>query len=620
MANEFEATDSFGDALEKLASLRRFSGPPSLFWQSYIDALVALTGARFGLVARRREGESPGWRKVVASPANLSGEGFKNFFAGMEALCEACMEKGVVQKEVGGPVRPGEGEVGVAVRLETGRPSERWIAVFLLAGPVATSSDEVIKRLLLANCLPADVQHFQSSNRAPGAAAQAASVLDLVVLLDAHKQFVGMAMAYVNEIAARHRCERVSIGWEERGAVRVKAISHTDKFEPKMEAVKILEQAMEESFDQDEEIYWPPLDGETLITRDHGTFAEAQGVKHLCSVPLRIDGQPVAVLTLERNSDAFLEDEIRLLRLTCDLATPRLADLKRRDRWLGARAAMALREQAAKLIGPEHTWAKILAAAGAIALGVLFLGSREYRVEAPFLLRTESISYLSAPFNGFIAEVDAEIGATSPRGQRLLALDTRDLLLEEAGAAADLMRFRREEEKARASGELADMRISSAQAEQARVRLELVRFRLSQAEVRSPFDAFIVEGDLKKRLGAPVRQGDVLFKVARLDRLYIESRVKERDIHEIAPGARVEIAFASQPKQKFPARVKLIEPIATTAENENVFIVRCELTAPPEKWWRPGLAGTTKITAGRRTFFWILFHRTIDFLRLQFWW
>jgi multidrug resistance efflux pump len=620
MPSDFEATDSFGEALGKLAGLRRFSGPPTLFWQSYIDALVALTGARFGLVARRREGEAPGWRKVVASPANLSGDGLKSFFAGMESLCDACLDKGVVTKEVRGAVSGNEAEVGVAVRLDTGRPSERWVAVFLLTGKPAASAGEVVKQLLLANCLPADVQHFQSSNRAPGAAAQAASVLDLVVLLDAHKKFVAMAMAFANEIAARHHCERVSLGWEERGALRVQAISHTDKFERKMEAVKELEQAMEESYDQDEEIYWPPLDGETLITRDHGTFAGAQGVKHMCSVPLRVDGQPVAVLTLERNSDAFLEDEIRLLRLTSDLATPRLTELKKRDRWFGARAMGGVRGWAAKLIGPEHTWAKILAVVGAIALGILFLGGMDYRVEAPFLLRTESISYLSAPFNGFIAEVDAEIGMTSAKGQRLLSLDTRDLLLEEAGAAADLMRFRREEEKARAVGELADMRISAAQAEQARVRLELVRFRLSQADIRSPFDAFVVEGDLKKRLGAPVRQGDVLFKVARLDRLYIECKVKERDIHEIAIGAPVEIAFASQPKHKFPAKVKLIEPIATTTENENVFIVRCEVSAPPEKWWRPGLAGTTKITAGHRTFFWILFHRTIDFLRLLLWW
>ena len=288
MSDDFEPANPFGDALGKLAGLRRFSGPPGIFWQSYVDALVAVSGARYGIVVRRREGETPGWRRVVASPANLTGHDLTAFFSGVEALCEAAMAKGDATKEIGRSEGGGT-DIGVAVRLETGRPSERWVAVFLLTGSVVAAADEARKRLLLAQYLPADVQHFQSSNRAPGAGAQAASVLDLIVLLDAQKKFVAMAMTFVNELAGRHQCERVSLGWSERGYVRLKAISHTDKFEGRMEVVKDLEMAMEEAFDQDEEIYWPPLDGETLITRDHGKFAESQGVKHLCSVPLRID-------------------------------------------------------------------------------------------------------------------------------------------------------------------------------------------------------------------------------------------------------------------------------------------------------------------------------------------
>lgn len=619
MANDFEAADRFSDALAKLAALRRYSGPPGIFWQSYVDALAAVTDARFGLVARRREGDAAGWRKIVSSPANLGGEGFKAFFAGVEGLCDAALAKGEATREFGGSSGGNGVDVGIAVRLETGRPNERWVAVFLLSEASAAVAHEALKRLQLANCLPADVQHFQSSNRAPGAAAQAASVLDFVVLLDAQKRFVAMAMTVVNELAGRHHCERVSLGWEERGYVRLKAMSHTDKFEGKMEAVKELELAMEEAFDQDEEIYWPPLDGETLITRDHGKFAEAQGARHVCSIPLRTGGRPVGVITLERNAEAFLEDEIRLLRLAGDLAAPRLSDLKQRDRWFGARWAEVLREHAAKFLGPDHTWAKIMAVAGAVALAVLFLGGMRYRVEAPFILRTENVAYLSAPFNGYIAEVDVEVGAMVKEGERLLGLDRRDLLLEEAGAAADLARYRREEEKARAANELAEMRISQAQAEQARVRLELVRYQISQADIRSPFEAIVAEGDLKKRLGAPVQQGDILFKVARLDRLYVEGRVNERDIHELVPGAPVEIAFASRPKDTFHARVKLIEPVAQTQDQENFFIVRCELADAPEAWWRPGMTGISKVDAGWRTFAWIIFHRTIDFLRLLFW-
>jgi GAF domain-containing protein len=82
-----------------------------------------------------------------------------------------------------------------------------------------------------------------------------------------------------------------------------------------MQVVNDLEQAMEEAFDQDEEIYWPALEGESVVTRDHEAFAKQQGVKHLCSIPMRVDGEPLGIVTLERESEPFLSDEIRLLRL-----------------------------------------------------------------------------------------------------------------------------------------------------------------------------------------------------------------------------------------------------------------------------------------------------------------
>jgi hypothetical protein len=40
----------------------------------------------------------------------------------------------------------------------------------------------------------------------------------------------------------------------------------------------------------------------------------------------------------------------------------------------------------------------------------------------------------------------------------------------------------------------------------------------------------------------------------------------------------------------------------------------------PESWWRPGMSGLCKLEVERRSLFWILTHRTVDFLRLKLWW
>jgi RND family efflux transporter MFP subunit len=244
----------------------------------------------------------------------------------------------------------------------------------------------------------------------------------------------------------------------------------------------------------------------------------------------------------------------------------------------------------------------------------------DYRVDAPFQLRTEDEAFLAAPFDGFIEDVKVERGDEVKKGATLLTLDTRNLLLEEAAALADLTRYQREAEKARAASRLADMRIAEAEAEQSRVRLELARFHRSQAAVVAPFDGAVIEGDLKKRLAAPVKQGDMLFKIARTDRIYAEAAVSEMDIHELREGAPGEVAFASLPKRAFPVRIERIEPAAQAKEDGNVFVVRCRFEGAREPWWRSGMTGVAKLQAGRRNLLWVATHRTVDVLRMFFWW
>jgi hypothetical protein len=130
----------------------------------------------------------------------------------------------------------------------------------------------------------------------------------------------------------------------------------------------------------------------------------------------------------------------------------------------------------------------------------------------------------------------------------------------------------------------------------------------------------VVEGDLRERISAPVKQGDALYKVARTETLYAEAEVNERDVHEILSRSSGEIAFVSQPKLKYKVRIVRVEPAALPKKDVNVFLVRLTFEAGPQTWWRPGMSGLCKIDVEKRTLFWILTHRTVDFLRMKLWW
>ncbi len=235
-------------------------------------------------------------------------------------------------------------------------------------------------------------------------------------------------------------------------------------------------------------------------------------------------------------------------------------------------------------------------------------------------MKSDEAEYLTAPFDGYLDQVFVRAGDLVTNGQPLLSLNRAELLLDEGAAVADVARYQRQAEIDRAADHIADMRIDEAQAKQSQAQLDLVRYRLANALIKSSFNGVVVEGDLRERIGTPVKQGDVLFKVARIDSLYAEADVRESDVQQIMGKTNGEIAFVTQPKIKFPVQVQAIEPAAITKKDGNVFLVRLKPDDAAPAWWRPGMTGLCKISTEKRTLFWILTHRTVDFLRMKLWW
>jgi biotin carboxyl carrier protein len=384
--------------------------------------------------------------------------------------------------------------------------------------------------------------------------------------------------------------------------------------------VRDLEALMEESLHQDDEIVWPSPADALVVAREHGQYAGRAGVPFLVSLPLRARGRPVAVIQVQRREREFSPAELALLRVWCDQSAPWLALLHRHGSgwWMGLREGG--REALGKLWSIEHAWAKLGVAVAALALLGATFGTTEYRVDAPFILRSAEQVLLPAPFDGFVQTVPRDIGDAVAAGEVLLTLDETPLRQREAALLADSERFRGEAERAESATRFAELRIAQAQLRQTRAELEIVRHQLAAAVVKSPLAGVVVEGRWRERVGAAVRQGDLLFRVARLDTVHAEIAVDERDIQRIAASATGELAFASRPGEDFRLRVTRIEPAGTARDGANLFLVRAALPGSPPAWWRPGMTGVAKIEAGRRSYAWIATHRLIDFLRLRLWW
>ncbi|NJC87908.1 MAG: GAF domain-containing protein [Desulfuromonas sp.] len=330
--------------IENLEKMRQYDGPPKTFWPTLLENSARLAEAGFGLILIQDSVDSP-WKILCAWPPRERGlVQSAEMIKKVEAIAETSLTKKCAwERNLSGRVGDGYDTL-LGLRFELIEENCQSVAVFLLGHRTEESLQGLATNLRLIADTPAIYQLGRMARQSRDDVGQFSEALDLMLLINAEKHYLAAAMTFCNEIAARYQCGRVSLGWLEGGYVRLQAISHMERFEKKMEVVQALESVMEEAFDQDEEITWPPADDSTAITRNHEVYAREQSVPFMACLPLRLEEAPVAVLCCERAEQAFTLPELRGLRVLCDQATRRLSDLKEHDRWFGARLAADLRK------------------------------------------------------------------------------------------------------------------------------------------------------------------------------------------------------------------------------------------------------------------------------------
>ncbi|MCL4103507.1 efflux RND transporter periplasmic adaptor subunit [Fibrobacter sp. HC4] len=450
---------------------------------------------------------------------------------------------------------------------------------------------------------------------------QMTQVFDVTQNVLACDKFKTATLSLVSGLCDKYNAERVSLGWVKHDYVVLKALSHTDHFEKKMQVVRDLEGIMEEAYEQDAAIVYPAPEKNVLSIREHELYSTKYHTKYILTVPIHNGDEIIGIICCERNSQPFDDLNSEQIYLTSSLCAARLEELYNKSCWFGLRMVKKVRKLLSKLLGVEHTWAKLF---GILAIALILFATLypiPYRVSAPAILKTDKIIYTTAPFDGYIDTVFVKPGDVVYKGAPLLRLNQTELKLEEADLMAQEQDSRREIQKAQAAHQLAEMRIHQARLAQTQAKLKTVRYRLSMAVVAVTADsAVIIEGDLQKRIGAPVNQGTELFQMASIENIYVEINVPEQELRNVKLGTQGLLAIKSRPEYVYRFETQHISPTAEVKEQENTFAVRGEFVYQTPAWFRPGMTGIAKIFAGKRTLWWILSHQAIDYLRLKLWW
>lgn len=525
---------------------------------------------------------------------------------------------------------PARNRGGAALWLAAVRQTRLPEGWMLLAIP--DSERPQLNELMLRAQLVADLPALESTaaEMAPAPASDAAHADPLAEVgqqLARQTQFGAAAIALVNTLAQVLGAEQVLLAWRgAAGSLATVAISHRERFDRFAHPVVLSEDALEEALHHDGGVLVVAGTGpEHLVqTPAHGLLQEELGARHLLTLPLARHGEaPVAALLLVFDGSQPAPEPAAVARLQQALAAqlPWLQTLQQQGQPWPVRLLAAARERLALWLGPGRLGFKLGAVLLATALLYSVVAHWEYRVSAGAQLATDSMRVLGAMFDGRVEEARVTAGDTVAEGDLLARLDTRELRQQESDAAAELKRHVAEADKARAGGALADLEVSAARAAQAESRLARVREQIAQAEARAPFAGVVVEGERQELQGAPVRKGDKLYRVARVEGLYATLQVGERDAARVRVGATGELVLLARPDERMALKVVSVVPVAQTKGTEgNHFLVRAEITGTPAAWWRPGMSGNARLDAGSEPVIWILTHRIVDTMRLWLWW
>lgn len=451
---------------------------------------------------------------------------------------------------------------------------------------------------------------------------------ETLVLLDRAQQGTdakAMAALMVDELRRRFACTRVSIGLINADRVRIVAVSGADDLDKHAPAVEALEAVMEETALQDTEVIYPAPDSiesnpaERRVIHEHARLSESFGPSSIVSLPLRIEGDLIGVIVLERDqTDPFPAASLPLVRLIAEFVGPAVYTRRLADRRFPQVLRDDIRDLGGAIVGPRHTAPKLVALLVIIVLALAAFVPIPARIAAPMELEATSSRAVVAPFAGYLAKAHVRPGDRVATGDLLVEMSTDELELSLAEAQANLDTLGTRRDDALARGQRSDARAIQAEIDEAEVSIELIQASLADAQIRAPIDGLVSIGDLERLEGAPVDATKVLLEIVAEDTLAI-IEVAETDAERMQQGQTGWITTRGNAGRRIPVTVDRINPVAQLREGRSVYLIEASIDEPASEL-RPGMTGSARLRAGWSTTLWELARPVVDVVRLRLWW
>lgn len=448
---------------------------------------------------------------------------------------------------------------------------------------------------------------------------QQQSLLDGFVTVLEQRSFTASALAFCNFASRQLNCERVVLGFEKQGEIKVQCQSDSNDYVERLATMRFTRLAMQEALDQQESVTWPPSENHEQVNLAHKALCAYVGDVAVLTVPLVDREVCYGVLLFERSADKPFSTHERIRKeALANMVGLALEQKRQSQQSLGVLLWDALKNSFSVALKPGYIGRKLAFLCLTFLLVFFSLFEAQYHLASDAVLEGAELRSVVVPFDGFLESAKVRAGDQIVAGDEIASLDTRELRLQRLKWQSEQGRTRRQYEDALSKNDRSQVQIYSAQMERSKAELALVDFQLTLSLMTSPFDAIVVSGDQSQRIGSSVRQGDVLFELAPNDRYRLALFVSEYRINDIKKGQIGKLVLAAMSDQYVDFKIKQITPIAEQKDGTAVYRVEAEILSSVENL-RPGLEGVAKVYIDDRLLISIWTRSLRDWLTLQWW-
>ena len=440
------------------------------------------------------------------------------------------------------------------------------------------------------------------------------STLDIDRVLDAIVNGPATVIAY----------ERAAIALDQRGRLRLKAVSGVAKINPEDPDMARLQELLE----------WTSMSNEPILVTQHGDEVAAEreetrakfesyfaksGMRAFHALPLADDDGRVGVLSFESSDPDFLSTaHLEMIKVLAGQATVALrnASLYREVPFIDVLQPLLAKKRKFMALEKRRRWALV----AGVGIGLLFLAAfpLPLRIDGPAVVAPAHSARVQPEVAGVVQTVSVREGDTVKQGTVLASLADWQYRAELAAAQAKYETAVSRMNKALAANDGTEAGIESVQADYWNTEVARAQQRLQKTLLRSPIDGVVATPHVEDWVGRDLKPGDAFAEVLDTSRAIVDVAVDQQDVSLLRPGGKASVKLEGFPTRTFRGEVTVVSPKSQLQGEENVFFARVSVPNAGGLI-RAGMQGRSKIFAAWKPAGEVFFRRPGMWLWSKIW-